>query len=130
MTKSNLRRIMSLLLVAVLCFSLTACSSSSSEESEWSVWTEVSYIEGSDDTDATNSEDAATPSGSGSSSKKDTGKTSSKDAGNDKNPAGTVDKKDLKGYTFTLMSPYLPSKLTSNCTGFEKLLFHAVNKCM
>ncbi len=131
MIKSNLRRIIALLIVAVLCFSLTACSNSSEDFSEWSEWTEVSYIEGSDATesdkvdgdgaDASSKNQSGTPSGTAS--KKDPTGTASKD-----NTANNVDKKDLKGYTFTLMSPYLPSKLTSNCTGFEKLLFQRIEE--
>lgn len=115
MTKQNLKRILSLLMVAVLCFGLTACSNSSSEESEWSVWEDVSYVTVSNDKDSdTENKDTAS---------KNTDKTSSKD-----NQTTTVSKKDLKGYTFTLMSPYLPSKLTSSCTGFEKLLFQRIEE--
>ncbi len=114
MTKQNLKRILSLLMVAVLCFGLTACSNSSDDDSEWSVWEDVSYVTVSGDEDS----DKDTESGKETASK-DSGKTSSK-------AETTISKKDLKGYTFTLMSPYLPSKLTSTCTGFEKVLFQRI----
>ncbi len=145
MTKQNLKRIISLLMVAVLCLSLTACSNSSDDDSEWSVWEEVSYVNGTDedDSDKTGSKDttaendndtASKTDGDKTSSKTDGGKTSSKTDGGktssetdtDKPSTETVDKKDLKGYTFTLMSPYLPAKLTSSCTGFEKVLFQRI----
>ena len=57
MTKQNLKRILSLLMVAILCFGLTACSNSSSEESEWSVWEDVSYVTVSNDKDSDNISD-------------------------------------------------------------------------
>lgn len=142
MTKQNLKRIISLLMVAVLCLSLTACSNSSDDDSEWSVWEEVSIITGTneDDSDKTDSKDTTTESKKetadndstaskvDTSSKTDGGKTSSKTETNNKPSTNDVDKKDLKGYTFTLMSPYLPAKLTSSCTGFEKLLFQRIEE--
>lgn len=39
-----------------------------------------------------------------------------------------VEKVDVKGYSFTLVSEFLPSKISSSSTGFEKNLFNRIDE--
>ncbi len=119
----------------MMLFSITACGKKVDDSSDWEWVEEVSYITiSSGDTNPDNTGDGnnntATESNtSGEVSHSQGGKvtTTTKNGGgsNADRPIASeqVSKADLKGYTFTLLSPYLAQKATATSTGFEKNFF-------
>lgn len=120
-----------LLLLTVFAFILSMTACTPSEKNENSSGTAQSSSETtsfetgskSGETNAGNGDSKVNTSGSGS-------KNTAASTNNQSNSttATKAEPVNVKGYTFTLMSPWLPSKLSSNCTGFEKILFQRISE--
>ncbi len=131
MKKSTLIKFLCLSLSLSLCFgNMVACKKSPTKDPNNSDPTFSSEISSDTTTESQVTDSSSTPS---SSESKPSSSVTSSGGVLSSTPGWTGSGKlandkvvDMKGYTFTILSPLLPTKLNKNATLFEELLFERI----
>ncbi|MBQ7726531.1 MAG: extracellular solute-binding protein [Clostridia bacterium] len=134
-------RAIALCLVIVLCAGLfTGCKKTVYQDSFYSDYEYNTVTKEKDVSDQTESNGSETQSGTQSGGTTSAGNTVSKVPSSakptgDSGLAASADKKlakdkvvNMNGYSFTILSPLLPTKLSKNSTLFEELLFQRIKE--